>query len=61
MAKKRLRNHKQRAMNKRLASGKRPMSAERKKAQKVTSAIDRAATKAVLAKTREASAKKLVK
>jgi hypothetical protein len=50
MGKKRLRKHKQRAMNKRLASGKKPMSAETKEDRKKSSAIDRARTKATLAK-----------
>jgi hypothetical protein len=47
---KRLKKHKQSAMNRRLASGKKPMSAENKEAQKKKSEIDRARTKATLAK-----------
>ena len=48
---KRLRKHKQYAMNRRLASGKKPMSAETKEARKRNSEIDRARTKAALAKS----------
>jgi hypothetical protein len=47
---KRLRKHKQYGMNRRAISGKKPMSAERKEAQKKASAIDRARTKADLDK-----------
>jgi hypothetical protein len=50
MGRKRLRPHRKRAMQKRLASGKKPMSAENKKAQKKKREIDRARTKATLAK-----------
>lgn len=50
MAKKRLKRHKQSAMNRRRISGKKPMSAERKADRKKASAIDRARTKAVLDK-----------
>lgn len=50
MARKRLRDHKQSGMNRRKISGKKPMSAERKKDRKKTSEIDRAATKAALNK-----------
>jgi hypothetical protein len=58
MAKKRLRKHKQFAMNRRRMAGKRPMSAETKKARKEKSAIDRERTKADLEKRKS---KKLTK
>jgi hypothetical protein len=58
MAKKRLRKHKQFAMNRRRMSGKRPMSEETKKARKEKSVIDRARTKADLEKRKS---KKLIK
>jgi hypothetical protein len=47
---KRLRKHKQYAMNRRAVSGKKPMSAETKADRKKASAIDRARTKADLDK-----------
>jgi len=47
---KRLRKHKQYAMNRRRVSGKRPMSKETKADRKKKSEIDRARTKATLAK-----------
>jgi hypothetical protein len=50
MGRKRLRPHRKRAMQKRLAPGKKPMSVEQKAARKIKSAIDRARTKAALAK-----------
>ncbi len=50
MAKKRLKKNKQRAMNRRKISCKKPMPAEQKEAQKKSSAIDRARTKTVLNK-----------
>jgi hypothetical protein len=50
MGRKRLRPHRKRAMQKRLASGKKPMSVEQKAAQKAKSEIDRARTKAALNK-----------
>ena len=50
MAKKRLRKHKQQAMNRRLRTGKKPMSVEQKAAQKEIQKKDRARTKAVLEK-----------
>lgn len=50
MARKRLRKHKQYAMNRRMISGKRSMSAETKEARKKISEIDRARTKADLDK-----------
>ncbi|MCX6750491.1 MAG: hypothetical protein NTZ83_03465 [Candidatus Pacearchaeota archaeon] len=50
MARKRLKHHKQSGMNRRAISGKKPMSAETKEDRKKSSAIDRARTKATLAK-----------
>lgn len=50
MARKRLKHHKQSAMNRRRISAKRPMSEERKADRKKASAIDRARTKAALDK-----------
>ena len=47
---KRLRNNKKRAMNRRAISGKKPMSDEMKKERKASSALDRARTKADLKK-----------
>jgi len=50
MARKRLRKHKQYAMNRRRVSGKKPMSEETKKARKERSIIDRERTKKDLEK-----------
>jgi len=50
MTKKRLKRNKQRAMERRKGSGKKPISSEQKEAQKKDSAIDRARTKADLDK-----------
>jgi hypothetical protein len=50
MGRKRLRPHRKRAMQKRLAPGKKPMSAEIKAERKKKSEIDRARTKASLNK-----------
>jgi hypothetical protein len=50
MVKKRLRRHKQFAMNRRRISGKKPMSKETKADRKQRSAIDRERTKADLEK-----------
>lgn len=50
MARKRLRKHKQYAMNRRRISGKRPMSKETKADRKKKSEVDRQRTKADLEK-----------
>lgn len=50
MQKKRFKKNKQRGMEKRNISGKKPISSKQKKAQKESSAIDRARTKADLDK-----------
>ncbi len=52
MARKRLKRNKQRAMERRKGSGKKPLSTEQKEAQKKSSIVDRARTKAVLDKTK---------
>lgn len=55
MARKRLRRHKQYAMNRRRNSGKRPMSEETKADRKKTSEADRARTKADVEKKLKSS------
>jgi|WetSurMetagenome_2_1015567.scaffolds.fasta_scaffold1513707_2 hypothetical protein len=55
MGRKRLRPHRKRAMQKRLAPGKKPMSAVTKADRKKKSEIDRARTKAALEKRTKAA------
>ncbi len=50
MARRRLKDHKQRGMKRRMISGKKPMSEEEKAIRKKTSEAQRAETKARLAK-----------